>query len=202
MAGLREEDVDPDPIRQFAAWLGDVLAAGTLSEPYAMTLATADADGRPSARMVLLRGFDDHGFRFYTNYESQKGRELEANPRAALCFYWDGLGRQVRVSGSVERLSRSESEAYFGSRQVGSRLSAWASSQSTVVDSRAVLEAQYRDVAARLGDVDVPLPAYWGGYLVRPETIEFWLGRADRLHDRLRYRRAQSGGWIIERLSP
>ena len=198
--GLHERDLDPDPLTQFERWLADAIEAGQL-EPFAMALATATPDGRPSARMVLLRGLDARGFAFYTNYESRKGDELARNPRAALVFWWDRLGRQVRVEGSVERVTAAESEAYFASRPAGSRLAAWASRQSRVVASRAELDEAYRDAAARFGG-SVPLPPYWGGYRVAPESIEFWHHRENRFHDRLRYRRAPGGGWLIERLAP
>jgi pyridoxamine 5'-phosphate oxidase len=200
-SGLSEADVDADPLRQFEMWLQEA-AAANLPEPNAMTLATATPDGQPSARMVLLKGFDASGFTFFTNYESRKGRELAANPRAALLFFWPQLQRQVRIEGTVERVSESESDAYFRSRPLGSRLSAWASAQSEVIADRAVLEERVRDLMQRFPDGDVPCPPYWGGYRVRPVTIEFWQGRPDRLHDRLRYQRVQPEGWCIERLSP
>jgi pyridoxamine 5'-phosphate oxidase len=166
-----------------------------------MTLATATPDGRPSARMVLLRGFDERGFCFYTNYESRKGGELAANPNAALVFWWGELERQVRIEGRVERTSRSESEAYFRSRPPGSQLSAAASPQSQVIDGRAVLEERVARLATGQKDGEVPLPGFWGGYRLVPEVVEFWQGRPNRLHDRLRYRRA-GDRWRIERLAP
>jgi pyridoxamine 5'-phosphate oxidase len=199
--GLFETDVDADPLRQFEKWYGQALAAN-LPEPNAMTLATATPDGQPSARMVLLKTFDAAGFTFFTNYDSRKGRELAANPRAALLLFWAELQRQVRVEGTVERVSEAESDAYFRSRPLGSRLGAWASAQSVVVASRAVLEERVRALAQRFPDGDVPCPPHWGGYRVRPLTIEFWQGRPDRLHDRLRYQRVQPDGWRLERLSP
>lgn len=196
---LDEADAAPDPFAQFDRWMQDAVAAGA-SEPTAMTLATADADGAPSARMVLLKGVDT-GFRFFTNHGSRKGRDLAANPRAALVFWWYPLERQVRVDGSVERLEHEESLAYFASRPPGSRLGAWASRQSDVVESRAALEARRAAMAERFGAEEPPLPPFWGGYRVVPATVEFWQGRPDRLHDRLRYRRVGEA-WILERLYP
>lgn len=197
---LAEADVDADPVVQFGRWFEQAEQAGLL-EPHAMTLATATPDGRPSARMVLLRGFDERGFCFYTNYESRKGAELAANPRAALVFWWGELERQVRIEGTVERTSRAESEAYFASRPPGSRLSAAASPQSRVIEGRAALERRVAELAAVVPDGNVPLPGFWGGYRLAHEVVEFWQGRPNRLHDRLRYRRA-GDGWRIERLAP
>jgi pyridoxamine 5'-phosphate oxidase len=199
-AGLRESDADPDPIEQFRRWFGEALAAD-LHEPNAMTLATATPDGRPSARVVLLKGFDERGFVFYTNYEGRKSRELEANPRAALLFYWGELERQVRVEGRVWRVPDRESDAYFAGRPRGSQLGAWASEQSRPVRDRGALERRLRELEGEYEGREVPRPAFWGGYRVVPETMEFWQGRENRLHDRLRYRRAE-GGWKIERLQP
>lgn len=201
IGSLFETDVDADPLRQFEKWFGQALAAN-LPEPNAMTLATATADGQPSARMVLLKTFDASGFTFFTNYDSRKGHELTANPRAALLFFWAELHRQVRIEGTVERVSEAESDAYFRSRPLGSRLGALASAQSVVLSSRQVLEERVRELAQRFPDGDVPRPPHWGGYRLCPLTIEFWQGRPDRLHDRLRYQRVQPDGWRLERLSP
>jgi pyridoxamine 5'-phosphate oxidase len=197
---LTEADVDADPVVQFGRWFEQAEQAGLL-EPTAMTLATATPDGRPSARMVLLRGFDERGFCFYTNHESRKGVELAANPRAALVFWWGELERQVRIEGPVAPTSRAESEAYFHSRPPGSQLSAAASPQSRVIQDRAVLERRVAELAADSADGQVPLPDFWGGYRLTHEVVEFWQGRPNRLHDRLRYRRA-GDGWKIERLAP
>jgi pyridoxamine 5'-phosphate oxidase len=194
---VRRRDLDPDPLRQFGRWF-DEARGGGVAFPETMTVATATSDGRPSARQVLLKDFDDRGFVFFTSYTSRKGRELEQNPAVALLFYFTPVGRQVRVEGNAERVERDESEAYWGSRPLGSRLSAAASRQSEVVGSREELEAQVAELAAA---GEPPLPEHWGGYRVVPETYEFWEHRDDRLHDRFRYRR-EGGGWTIERLSP
>jgi pyridoxamine 5'-phosphate oxidase len=200
-AGLRRRDLDPDPIKQFGNWFTAAIEAG-IRDVNAMSLATASREAKPSVRIVLLKGFDRDGFVFFTNYESEKGRQLEANPNAALGFYWIELDRQIRINGPVERTSREESERYFHSRPRGSQLGAWASRQSEVVDGRRVLDARMAEVTERFGKDPVPLPPHWGGYRLKPETIEFWQGRPNRLHDRLRYTRQPDGRWLIERLAP
>ena len=200
LATLDERDVDADPIRQFERWFADA-AAARVPEPNAMTLSTATRDGVPSARIVLLKGVDANGFAFYTDYRSRKGAELAENPLGALTFLWKEIERQVRITGSVSRVSTQESDAYFRTRPLGSRLGAWASHQSAVLASREELEARVQDVIGRFPDGDVPLPPHWGGFRVAPDEIEFWQGRPDRLHDRLLYRRGERG-WEISRLSP
>ncbi|MDN8003587.1 pyridoxamine 5'-phosphate oxidase [Burkholderia multivorans] len=201
-ASLDEADAAPDPFAQFDRWFNEALAA-KLPEPNTMTLATVGADGRPSARIVLVKGVDERGFVFFTNYESRKGRDLAAHPYAALLFYWIELERQVRIEGRVEKTSADESDRYFASRPVGSRIGAWASEQSAVIDSRATLEAREKAFSERYGD-DPPRPPHWGSYRVVPDTLEFWQGRPSRLHDRLVYTRdaAAPHGWTISRLSP
>jgi pyridoxamine 5'-phosphate oxidase len=194
-------DLLPDPIAQFARWLEEARAAG-LELPEAMTLATADTEGRPSARTVLLKGADPDGFRFFTNTESRKGQELAANPHAALVFHWPvEPRRQVTVAGTVEALPREEAEAYFRTRPLGSRLGAWASRQTSVIAGREELDRAYAEAEAAYGD-DPPLPPWSGGYLLVPDAVELWQNRENRLHDRFRYTRGPGGGWILERLAP
>jgi pyridoxamine 5'-phosphate oxidase len=200
LAGLVEKDLARDPFRQFEKWFQEAEAA-KLPEPNAMILATAARDGRPGARIVLLKGLDGRGFVFYTNYESRKGRELDANARATLLFPWIAMERQVTAEGPVARVTREESEAYFHSRPRASQLAAWASPQSTVVAGRAVIEESYRVIEKKYEGREVPLPPNWGGFRLAPETVEFWQGRRSRLHDRLRYRR-EAGDWTVERLAP
>jgi pyridoxamine 5'-phosphate oxidase len=197
---LLEGDLAAGWPAQFAAWFAEAAAYG-LPEPNAMIVATADRDGHPSARTVLLKGYDERGFVFYTNYLSRKGRELQANPYASLVFPWFPMQRQVLVAGAVERVSRAETEAYFATRPRGSQLGAWASPQSEVVPDRAAVEAGLAAATERFGDGPIPAPPHWGGLRVIPETVEFWQGRSSRLHDRLRYR-AIATGWVIERLAP
>jgi pyridoxamine 5'-phosphate oxidase len=200
LARLDEANVSTDPIAQFERWFAEALEAKVM-EPNAMALATATREGSPSVRMVLLKGVDQRGFAFFTDYRSQKGVELSSNPRAALVFYWSELERQVRVTGRVSTIAPEETEAYFRTRPLSSRLGAWSSHQSQVIPDRAVLEEKARQVAQRYPGEDVPLPPYWGGYRITPEIIEFWQGRQSRLHDRIRYRR-DSEAWGMERLSP
>jgi len=200
-AALSEQDAADEPLQQFRQWFEQACEAD-LPEPNAMTLATADANGRPSARIVLLKGFDERGFTFYTNYRSQKGRQLEANPWAALVFWWAELERQVRIEGRVGKTSASESDAYFQSRPYDSQLGAWASQQSEPLTSRRTLEQAYRQLQAQYAQGPVPRPTFWGGFRLSPDTLEFWQGRASRLHDRIRYRWTAPGDWIKERLAP
>ncbi len=198
---LSEAEVDPDPIQQFQRWLREALNA-QLPEPNAMTLATADRTGRPYARVVLLKDCDVDGFVFFTNYRSDKGRQLAENPHAALVFMWLELERQARIEGTVGKIPSAESEAYFHTRPRESRLGALASRQSQVVASRAILDERFQQLAAQYPDDNIPMPNQWGGYRVRPEMLEFWQGRHGRMHDRLRYRRQADGSWWLERLEP
>jgi pyridoxamine 5'-phosphate oxidase len=198
---LREDELPSDPLALARRWVAAALAA-ELHQPDAMTLATATPDGRPSARVVLLKGVDDRGFVFFTNYESRKGRELEANPQAALVLLWTPLQRQMRAVGAVARLSAEESDAYFATRPRGSQLGAWASEQSRPLTDRATLEARWAALDARYEEEPVPRPPHWGGYRVEPDEIELWQGRANRLHDRFAWTRTPDGGWERVRLQP
>jgi pyridoxamine 5'-phosphate oxidase len=224
LTGLRRKDLDADPILQFKRWFAQaqgrrasgqlrkffvrlykrllLMGGAELLDLTAMTLATADHQGRPSARAVLLKGVDERGFIFYTNYESRKGQELAGNPHAALVLYWSDQERQVCIAGEVSKLPPAESDAYFKTRPRGSRLAAWASQQSAVIRDRAALEEQWRQMEAHYPGEDVPRPPFWGGYVLRPARVEFWQGRANRLHDRFRYTRQADKTWLIERLSP
>ena len=201
LTGLSEKDLPRDPFRQFEKWFQEAEAA-KIPEPNAMILATVGRDARPASRIVLLKGLDGRGFVFYTNLESRKGRELDANPRASLLFPWIALERQVIAEGPVTRVAREETEAYFHSRPHPSQLAAWASAQSTIISGRAVLDGAMKALEKKYAGSEVPLPPHWGGFRLAPETVEFWQGRRNRLHDRLRYRREKNGDWIIERLSP
>lgn len=200
-AGLNETEADSNPFTQFQTWFDQALSTD-LPEPNAMTLATATKEGKPSARIVLLKGFDEDGFVFYTNYASQKGQQLTNNPWASLVFWWAELERQVRIEGRVEKVSKEESETYFASRPLGSRLGAWASPQSQVISSRAVLEDKIAELETKYDDETIPKPPNWGGYRLIPTEIEFWQGRPNRLHDRLRYRQQEDKTWLRERLAP
>jgi len=201
LGNLRRKDLLPDPIAQFRVWFDAVIAAG-ITEPNAMTLSTVTTDGKPSARIVLLKGVDERGFSFFTNYESRKGHELAATPHASLTFLWKEMERQVRVEGTVTKVSREESEAYFNIRPRNSRLGAWVSNQSQVIANRAVLEENMKELQARYPGEDIPLPPNWGGYIVKPELIEFWQGQRSRLHDRFVYQHQADGSWKLERLAP
>jgi pyridoxamine 5'-phosphate oxidase len=198
--GLRRADLDRDPIKQFHNWFTAAMKAQIL-DANAMTLATC-VDGNPSARVVLLKDFDERGFIFFTNYASEKGRHLEQNPKAALVFYWMEVERQIRIQGKVEKTSREESEHYFHSRPIGAQLGAWASRQSEVIDARRVLDARLDEMKQRFAEGEVPLPPHWGGYRLKPQRMEFWQGRPDRLHDRFRYTLRTNGSWSIDRLAP
>ncbi|MFN8008489.1 MAG: pyridoxamine 5'-phosphate oxidase [Terriglobia bacterium] len=199
--GLHERTLDPNPFRQFATWFEQALSAEIL-DANAMTLATASREGKPSARIMLLKGFDDLGFVFFSNYESRKGQELAENPYAALVFFWAELERQVRITGKISRISRQDTEEYFQNRPPGSQLGALVSRQSQVINSPEELESRLQALETQYQGKTVPVPAYWGGYLLSPDTFEFWQGRPNRLHDRLRYTLQPAGSWLIERLSP
>lgn len=199
--GLSEMDASPNPFEQFKLWFDQALAA-KLPEPNAMMIATATLEGKPSARMVLLKDYDERGFVFYTNYDSQKGQQLIENPWGAIVFWWAELERQVRIEGRVEKVSEAESEAYFRSRPKGSQLGAWVSNQSQVIDSREVLEQRLQQLKEEYENKEVPRPPHWGGFRVIPDMIEFWQGRPSRLHDRLLYQQQENGAWTIQRLSP
>ena len=199
-AGLRRANLDPDPIKQFENWFTAAFQARIL-DANAMTLSTC-VDRKPSARVVLLKDFDQRGFVFFTNYASEKGQELEKNPNVALVFYWMEVERQIRIQGAVEKTSREESEKYFHRRPIGAQLGAWASPQSQVIDGRRVLDARLEEMKQRFVAGPVPLPPHWGGFRVKPERIEFWQGRSDRLHDRFRYTLQKNGSWSVERLAP
>lgn len=198
---LKEEDVSPDPIKQFGLWYDEALNAD-LIHPNAFTLATSTVEGKASVRVLLLKGFDENGFVFYTNSQSKKGDELENNPFAALCFWWGKLERQVRIEGAIEKVSDCEADEYFSSRPRGSQIGAWASEQSTVIANREVLDTRYEEFDSKYENQSIPRPPYWNGYRLLPNLIEFWQGRDNRLHDRLRYTLQKEGNWIIDRLAP
>jgi pyridoxamine 5'-phosphate oxidase len=198
---LQEEDVSEDAMQQFECWWNDALKS-EIAEVNAMTLATASSDGLPAARIVLLKGYHNKGFLFFTNYDSFKGKQILENPRACLVFFWKELERQVRITGLVEKVSKADSDTYFNSRPAGSRIGAWASPQSTVIENKDWLIQQANHFGKQFAETNIPRPPHWGGYLVRPVTIEFWQGRPNRLHDRLLYSLQENGAWKIERLAP
>lgn len=200
MKSFMEADAARDPYTQFGHWWLDAMES-KIEEVNAMTLATASADGFPSARIVLLKGYDKNGFVFFTNYNSQKGQDIAANPKACLLFFWKELERQVRIDGNIEKISAADSEEYFQSRPIGSRIGAWCSPQSTVIADRSILDKNVEHYSHKFNTLEVPRPDHWGGYIVKPTAIEFWQGRSSRLHDRLRYS-AKSEGWTLERLAP
>ncbi len=200
-AGLHRKDLDLDPVKQFARWFEDVQKA-EYRMPNAVTLATVNADGQPSMRMVLLKMFDEHGFVFYTNYESRKAQEMAQNPKVALHFPWHDLERQVIITGTVEKVSTAESVKYFMTRPKGSQIGAWVSNQSSVINSRQALMMKFEEMLRKFENSEVPIPSFWGGFRVVPTSFEFWQGQRSRLHDRFRYSLDAAGGWAIERLSP
>ncbi|HEK19135.1 MULTISPECIES: pyridoxamine 5'-phosphate oxidase [unclassified Mucilaginibacter] len=200
-AALSEKDVDANPVRQFDKWFNEAINNKVL-EPNAMTLATATADGRPSARIVLLKGFSDDGFKFYTNYLSRKGRELSKNPNAALLFFWGDMERQIRIEGVIEKLDKKYSEKYFHSRPKASQIGAIVSPQSQEIESREILDTRMKELEQQYADSEVPKPAHWGGYILKPRLIEFWQGGSGRLHDRIVYKKTDNKNWKIVRLAP
>jgi pyridoxamine 5'-phosphate oxidase len=202
LGGLRRADLSAYPVAQFQKWFEQAAAALPQTDVNAATLATADKNGKPSARIILLKGLDERGFIFFTNYQSRKGRELAENPNASLVFYWQQFERQVCIAGSIQKTSRGESEAYFKIRPRGSRLAAWASNQTDAIKDRAALEAKWNEMAAKFPGEEIPLPPNWGGYVLKPERMEFWQGRPSRLHDRFQYTRQKNNSWRLERLAP